>query len=162
MALSATGRMTAPAIVIRVRLVAVGFADRPLEVHRDRVAGCLRWGSVAAAARRAYTEGNRPLQCIRWIAPQDAVQAIRAPPKQGVERLAARFWCLLSQKCAPHDPLMEAVASPAVYARLTAWIQRRAALRGQIAARRFTKGTNRMITIRRSISRPSNRDANSP
>ena len=95
MAFSATGRMTAPAIVIRVRpleetrtpnsgcvwlaecevegrrfeapfrhgavnalareLMAAGFADRPLEVHSDGVAGCLRWGSVAAAARRAYT-----------------------------------------------------------------------------------------------------------
>ena len=36
-------------------LVAAGIADRPLEVHSDGVAGCLRWGSVAAAARRAYT-----------------------------------------------------------------------------------------------------------
>ena len=86
MAFSATGRMTAPAIVIRVRLVDAGFADRPLEVHRDRVAGCLRWGSVAAAARWAYTEGNRPLQCIRWVAPQNAVQAIRAGSKQGGTR----------------------------------------------------------------------------
>jgi len=83
-ALSATGRMTAPAIVIRVRLVDAGFADRPLEVHRDRVAGCLRWGSVAAAAGRTYTEGNRPLQCIRWVTPQNAVQAIRAESKHGV------------------------------------------------------------------------------
>ena len=105
MALSATGRMTAPAIVVRVRpleetrtpnsgcvwladcvvegqrfearsrhgaanalareLVAAGIADRPLEVHFDGVSGCQRWGSVAAAARRTYTEGNRPLQCIR-------------------------------------------------------------------------------------------------
>ena len=67
-------------------LVAAGFADRPLEVHSDGVAGCLRWGSVAAAARRAYTEGNRPLQCIRWVAPQNAVQAIRAGSKQGGTR----------------------------------------------------------------------------
>jgi hypothetical protein len=72
-------------------LVAAGIADRPLEVLCNGVAGCLRWGSVAAAARRTYTEGNRPLQCIRWITPQDAVQAIRAPPKQGVERPAARL-----------------------------------------------------------------------
>jgi hypothetical protein len=72
-------------------LAAAGSADRSLEVHCDGVAGCLRWGSVAAAARRTYTEGNRPLQCIRWIAPQDAVQAIRAPPKQGVEAPAARL-----------------------------------------------------------------------
>jgi hypothetical protein len=69
-------------------LLAAGFADWPLEVHCDGVAGCMRWGSVAAAARRTYTEGNRALQCIRWIAPQDAAQAIRAPPKQGVERPA--------------------------------------------------------------------------
>ena len=72
-------------------LVAAGIAEAPLEVHCDGVAGCLRWGSVAAAARRTYTEGNRPLQCIRWIAPQDGVQAIRAPPKQGIERSAARL-----------------------------------------------------------------------
>ena len=131
MALSAAGRMSAPAIVVRVRpleetrtpnsgcvwlaecevegwrfearsrhgaanalareLVAAGIADRPLEVLCNGVAGCLRWGSVAAAARRTYTEGNRPLQCIRWITPQDAVQAIRAPPKQGVERTAVRL-----------------------------------------------------------------------
>jgi hypothetical protein len=90
-ALSATGRMTAPAIVIRVRLVAVGFADRPLEVHRDRVAGCLRWGSVAAAARRAYTEGNQPLQCIRWIAPQDAVQSRLMPPEPERSTLVTRW-----------------------------------------------------------------------
>ena len=70
-------------------LVTVGFADWPLEVHSEGLAGCLRWGSVAAAARRTYTEGNRPLQCIRWIAPQNAVQAIRAPPKQGVKGPAA-------------------------------------------------------------------------
>ena len=73
------------------KLVGAGIADRPLEVLCNGVAGCLRWGSVAAAARRTYTEGNRPLQCIRWITPQDAVQAIRAPPKQGVERPAARL-----------------------------------------------------------------------
>jgi hypothetical protein len=71
-------------------LVAAGITDRPLEIHCDRVAGCLRWGSVAAAAGRTYTEGNRPLQCIHWVARQNAVQAIRAPSKQGVERLAAR------------------------------------------------------------------------
>ena len=46
-------------------LLVAGIADAPLEVHFDGVAGCLGWGSVAAAARRAYTEGNRPLQCIR-------------------------------------------------------------------------------------------------
>jgi hypothetical protein len=70
-------------------LVAAGVADRPLEVHFDGRAGCLRWGTFAAAAKRTYTEGNRPLQCIRWIAPQEAVQAIRAAPKQGVEAPAA-------------------------------------------------------------------------
>src|SRR5262249_9105336 len=57
-------------------LVDAGFADCPLEVHSDGHAGCLRWGSVAVAARRTYTEGNRLLQCIEWVAPQDAVQAI--------------------------------------------------------------------------------------
>jgi hypothetical protein len=128
---STAGRMTALAIVVRVRpleetrtpnsgcvwlaecevggrrfeagsrhgaanalareLVAAGIADRPLEVYRDGVPGCMRWASLAAAARRTYTEGNRTLQCIRWIAPQDAAQAIRAPPKQGVERPAARL-----------------------------------------------------------------------
>ena len=72
-------------------LVGAGFADCPLEIHFDGHAGCLRWGSIAAAGRRTYTEGNRPLQCIRWVAPQDAVQAIRAPPKQGLERPAARL-----------------------------------------------------------------------
>jgi hypothetical protein len=65
-------------------LVAAGITDRPLEVRFDGVPGCLRWASVTAAAGRTYTEGNRPLQCIRWIAPQNAVQAIRAGPKQGV------------------------------------------------------------------------------
>jgi len=72
-------------------LVAAGFADCPLEVHCDGIAGCLRWGSVTAAARRTYTEGNRLLQCIPWIVPQDAVQPIRAPPKQGAEEPAARL-----------------------------------------------------------------------
>ena len=66
-------------------LMAAGVADWPLEVRFEGLAGCLRWGSVAAAAKRTYTEGNRALQCIRWIAPQDAVQAIRAASKQGVE-----------------------------------------------------------------------------
>jgi hypothetical protein len=69
--------------------VAAGVADQPLEVHFDGLAGCLRWNSVMAAAKRTFTEGNRPLQCIRWVAPQDAVQAIRAPPKQGVKGPAA-------------------------------------------------------------------------
>jgi hypothetical protein len=64
-------------------LLAAGFADAPLDVHCDGVAGCLRWGSATVAAARTHTEGNRPLQCTRWIAPQDAAQAIRAPPKQG-------------------------------------------------------------------------------
>jgi hypothetical protein len=71
-------------------LVAAGFADRPLKVHCDEVAGSLRRGSVTVAAGRTYTEGNRPLQCIRWVTPQNAVQAIRAGSKQGVERLASR------------------------------------------------------------------------
>ena len=66
-----------------------GFADAPLEIHFDGVAGCLRWGSVASAARRTYTEGNRPLQCIRWIAPHYGVQAIRAGSKHGVVAPAA-------------------------------------------------------------------------
>jgi hypothetical protein len=70
-------------------LVAAGITDRPLEVRFDGVAGCLRWGSLAAAAGRTYTEGNRPLQCIRWVAPQDGVQAIRAGPKQEVLAPAA-------------------------------------------------------------------------
>jgi hypothetical protein len=65
-------------------LVAAGVADRPFEVRFEPLAGCLWWGSIAVAAERTFTEGNRPLQCIRWIAPRDAVQAIRAPPKQGV------------------------------------------------------------------------------
>jgi hypothetical protein len=71
-------------------LVAAGTADAPLEIHCEGLAGCLRWGSVAAAARRTHTEGNCPLQCIRWITPQNAVQAIRAPPKQGLKEPAAR------------------------------------------------------------------------
>jgi len=70
-------------------LMAAGITDRPLEVRFDGLAGSLRWGSIAAAAKRTYTEGNRPLQCIRWVAPQDAVQAIRAPPKQGGKWRAA-------------------------------------------------------------------------
>jgi hypothetical protein len=69
-------------------LVEAGIADTPLEVHFEGIAGCLRWGSFGAAATRTYTEGNRPLQCIRRIAPQDAMQTIRAPPKQGVEEPA--------------------------------------------------------------------------
>jgi len=40
--------------------------------------------SVAAAAKRTYTEGNRPLQLIRWIAPQNPAQAIRAASEDGV------------------------------------------------------------------------------
>ena len=71
------------------QLVAAGIADRPLEVHFEGVAGYLRWGSVASAARRTYTEGNRPLQCIRWIAPHYGVQAIRAGSKHGVVAPAA-------------------------------------------------------------------------
>jgi len=67
---------------------AAAVSDRPLAVRFERLAGRLRWGSIAAAAKRPFTEGNRPLQFIRSIAPQDAVQAIRAAPKQGVERLA--------------------------------------------------------------------------
>jgi hypothetical protein len=78
-------------------LVAAGIADRPLEVHFEGLAGCLRWGSFAAAATRTYTEGNRLLQCIRWVGPQDAVQTIRAPPKQRVEELAGTVVC-------PPDP----------------------------------------------------------
>jgi hypothetical protein len=71
------------------QLVAAGVADQPLEVHFDGLPGCVRWGALKAAAKRTYTEGNRPLQCIRWAAPQDAVQAIRATPKQGVKARAA-------------------------------------------------------------------------
>ena len=129
MAFPPTGRMTAPAIIVRVRpleetrtpnsdcvwlaecevggrrfearsrhgapnalareLADAGIPDRPLEVRFEGLARCLRWGSIAAAAKRTYTEGNRPLQCIRWVAPQNAVQAIRAPPKQGVKGPAA-------------------------------------------------------------------------
>ena len=66
-------------------LVASGMPDRSLDVHFEGLAGFLHWGSITAAAKRTYTEGNRPLQCIRWVAPQDAVQAIRAAPKQGVK-----------------------------------------------------------------------------
>ena len=68
---------------------AAAVSDRPLAVRFERLAGRLRWGSIAAAAKRPFTEGNRPLQCIRWIAPKDAVQAIRAAPKQGVKGPAA-------------------------------------------------------------------------
>jgi hypothetical protein len=71
------------------QLVAAGIADQPLEVHFDGLPGHLRWGSLEAAANRTYTEGNRPVQCIRWVAPQDAVQAIRATPKRGVNAIAA-------------------------------------------------------------------------
>ena len=71
------------------QLIAAGVADQPLVVHSDGLRGYLRWGSLKAAAKRTYTEGNRPLQCIRWVAPQDAVQAIRAAPKQGVKAMAA-------------------------------------------------------------------------
>jgi hypothetical protein len=71
------------------QLVAAAVADQPLVVHFDGLRGYLRWGSLTAAAKRTYTEGNRPLQCIRWIASQDAVQAIRAAPKQGVKATGA-------------------------------------------------------------------------
>jgi len=71
------------------QLIAAGVADQPLVVHSDGLRGYLRWGSLKAAAKRTYTEGNRPLQCIRWVAPQDAAQAIRAAPKQGVKAMAA-------------------------------------------------------------------------
>jgi hypothetical protein len=71
-------------------LVAAGIADRPLEAHFEGLAGCLRWGSFAAAAKRTYTEGNRPAQCIRWVAPPEGLGAIRAGSKQGVVRPAAR------------------------------------------------------------------------
>jgi len=56
-------------------LVAAGFADRPLEVHCHGVAGCLRWGSVGAAAGRTYTEGNRPLSPVH---PMDRSSRCRA------------------------------------------------------------------------------------
>jgi hypothetical protein len=68
---------------------AAAVSDRPLEVRFEGLAGCLRWGSIATTAKRTYTEGNRALQCIRWINPQDAVQAIRATLKQGVKGPAA-------------------------------------------------------------------------
>jgi hypothetical protein len=71
------------------QLLAAGIADQPLEVHFDGLPGHLRWGSLEAAADRTYTEGNRPVQCIRWVAPQDAVQAIRATSKRGVNGPAA-------------------------------------------------------------------------
>jgi hypothetical protein len=73
------------------QLMAAGIADQPLEVHFDGLPGHLRWGSLEAAANRAYTEGNRPVQCVRWVAPQDAVQAIRAAPKWGVRSVVLRL-----------------------------------------------------------------------
>lgn len=71
------------------QLLAAGIADQPMEVHFAGLPGYLRWGSLEAAANRTYTEGNRPVQCIRWVAPQDAVQAIRATPKRGFNAMAA-------------------------------------------------------------------------
>jgi hypothetical protein len=84
-------------------LVAPGVPDGPLEAHFEGLAGCLRWASISAAANRTFTEGNRPLQCIRWIAPQDGVQAIRAGPKHGV---MARAGAVAPQE--PSTPVKEA------------------------------------------------------
>jgi hypothetical protein len=94
----ARSRHGAPNALAR-ELVAAGIADRPLEVRYKGLAGYLRWGSLAAAAKRTYTEGNRPVQCIRWVAPQDASQAIRAAPKRGVEELAATSGLLEPAAC---------------------------------------------------------------
>jgi hypothetical protein len=59
--------------------------------------------SVAAAAKRTYTEGNQPLQLIRWIAPQNAAQAIRAVSKHGVIAPAGTV-----APPEPHTPVKEA------------------------------------------------------
>jgi hypothetical protein len=84
-------------------LLAACIPDRPLEVYFGGLAGCVRWSSITAAAKRTYTEGNRPLQCIRWVAPQDAVQTIRGPPKQGVLAPAAT-----AVPPEPHTPVKDA------------------------------------------------------
>ena len=39
-------------------LVASGMPDRSLDVHFEGLAGFLHWGSITAAAKRTYTEGN--------------------------------------------------------------------------------------------------------
>ena len=70
-------------------LLTAGIIDWSLEVCFDGLAGCLRWDSITVAAEQTFMEGNRPLQCIRWIVPQETRRAIRAAPKQGVTRPAA-------------------------------------------------------------------------
>src|SRR5262249_46786196 len=71
------------------KLLTAGIPDRPLEVHFDGLAGSLRWGSITAAAKRTFTEGNRPLQCIRWVPREDAGKPTRGAQKRGVEGPAA-------------------------------------------------------------------------
>ena len=48
-------------------LVGAGFGDAPLEVHFEGTAGCMRWSSIAAAARYTISEGAAtPISRVPW------------------------------------------------------------------------------------------------
>jgi hypothetical protein len=65
---SARSRHGAARELARV-LVAAGIPDAPMEVHSAGLRGHLTFGSFHAAAIWTFTEGNTPLQRVRWQDP---------------------------------------------------------------------------------------------
>jgi len=80
---TARSRRGAPNELARL-LAAAGIPDGPMHVLSNfdpHVA--LRYRSFHAVAGYTYTESDRPLQRVRYVAPQDRFQAIREASKQG-------------------------------------------------------------------------------
>jgi hypothetical protein len=55
------------------QLVAAGFADRPMVIHYQGLAGSMTHRSFHAAATWTYSEGNQPLRRVRYREPPEGI-----------------------------------------------------------------------------------------
>jgi len=69
---SARARHGAPNELAR-QLVAAGFADRPMVIRYQGLAGSITYRSFHAAATLTYSEGNQPLRRVRYREPPEGI-----------------------------------------------------------------------------------------
>jgi hypothetical protein len=55
------------------QLVAAGFADRPMVIRYQGLAGSMTYRSFHASATWTYSEGNQPLRRVRYREPPEGV-----------------------------------------------------------------------------------------
>src|SRR5262245_2161948 len=78
----ARSRHGAPNALAR-KLVVAGFADRPMVVDYQALAGTVTWSSFHAAANWTYSEGDHPLRRVRYKErPEGLFSVSGAEPKR--------------------------------------------------------------------------------